>query len=209
MISNILRKLWDGAKNVNIVASIMGWSGLGKIIAGFAGSGFLGVWGVVDQLPGSIIALMVLAGFTGAIWAVNGVQWWRTRPEGIHVSTVTEISPPPIIPASGAYLSRLSLRMTDLVPDDHVIRDRIFEDCHLYGPAMMVHLGGNSFTHCEFYGRETAIFLEVPEDTEVIGAIGVENCIFRRCHFHSIGFILPPQNLATFRADILRHSHMN
>ena len=168
-IFQTFRRFWAWLKTVDLIGSVLDWSGLGKIIVGSAGRLGLGVWGLVDQLPGSVVALMVLVGGVGAIWAVNGIQWWRTASSpGVSFSPTATLQAPPaqsqtLPPQSGPYLRGLTIRLADLARDDTFIRDRTFEDCHLYGPAMLLLSGVGILAGCHFDATPEAICITISE----------------------------------------------
>lgn len=90
----------------------------------------------------------------------------------------------------GQTLRGLSIRIADLARDDFIIRGRTFEDCHIYGPACIAPLGTTFITGNSFDAPPDAVFIGVEQDN-ISGAIGVEDCVFRRCTFKRIGIIGP------------------
>lgn len=86
------------------------------------------------------------------------------------------------------HLTHRSFRIVDLVEDDDIIEGRIFEDCTIYGPAVLAPLNDNTFSHNTFEADPAAFLWQVAEDRDrVVGAIGLRRCIFRRCIFRRIG----------------------
>jgi hypothetical protein len=166
---------------------------------------------MLDHLPGSLIFLTILVGISGAIWAVNGVQWWRSAQVGIQMPRMEGQSPRLQLqttgpPELGSYLRGLSIRISDLAREDIVIRDRTFEDCYIYGPAILVPHGMGMFHECGFEGDTSSLFITIAEERSVIGVIALENCIFRRCHFRKIGFIVTPDIHERWVTDLAGHS---
>src|SRR5688572_10864091 len=93
-----------------------------------------------------------------------------------------------------------SFRIVDLVGLDSLITRRIFEDCTIYGPAVLVPLGSSMFEKNIFEGEPQALLWEIPEDrTQVEGAIGLVDCTFRRCIFRRIGIAGPRTVIDLFR----------
>ena len=85
-------------------------------------------------------------------------------------------------------LTHRSFRIVDLVSDDDIITGRTFEDCTIYGPAVLTLLNDVTMDSNTFEGSRDALFWELPEERErVIGAIGLRDCRFRRCVFRRIG----------------------
>ncbi len=86
-------------------------------------------------------------------------------------------------------LRDMNIRISDLAREEIVIRNRIFENCHIYGPAIIYPMKGtvisyNTFTEITLDG----VFV-VTLNKEVAGAIGLENCTITHCTLHKISFI--------------------
>jgi hypothetical protein len=101
---------------------------------------------------------------------------------------------------TASHLKGLSIRISDLVREDVVIRNKIFEDCHIYGPAFITPLKDTSFEYNNFEGSLESNLIEL-QNRAVLGTIGLDNCVFRRCFFHRIGIIGTPDFIAKFRKD--------
>lgn len=87
-----------------------------------------------------------------------------------------------------SYIDHRSFRMVDLASDYDLIEDKIFEDCTIYGPALIVPVNNMVFESNTFEGTPDALFWVIPDEQDrVIGAIGLNNCTFRRCIFRRIG----------------------
>ena len=88
------------------------------------------------------------------------------------------------------YLKGYNLRLEDLADAAQVIHDRTFEDCWIYGPAIVVGYSDNFFRHPTFLAKTfESLFLIVPDHTELTGAILLRNCTFINCHFMGVQFI--------------------
>ena len=90
-----------------------------------------------------------------------------------------------------SYLRGRSVYLLDLIPPGAkpIIRDRTFEDCEVRGPAMIALLGGGSISNSTFDGDIDSVFVEVADKRIILGAIGLQSCVFRRCRFTQIGII--------------------
>ena len=106
-------------------------------------------------------------------------------------------TPDELIPT---HLKGLSIRISDLVREDVVIRNKIFEDCHIYGPAFITPIKDTSLEYNNFEGSLESNLIEL-KNRAVLGTIGLDNCVFRRCFFHRIGIIGTPDIIAKFRKD--------
>lgn len=86
------------------------------------------------------------------------------------------------------HITNRSFRLVDLLNRNDLITGRTFEECTIYGPAVLAPLYKNIFDECIFEGDPNALIWEVPEErNQVIGAIGAQQCVFRRCNFRGIG----------------------
>jgi hypothetical protein len=86
------------------------------------------------------------------------------------------------------HVTHRSFRIVDLVGDDDLITEKTFEDCTIYGPAVLAPLDRMTFEHNSFEADPEALFWVIPEGrTRVVGAIGLIDCTFRRCIFRRIG----------------------
>jgi ABC-type glycerol-3-phosphate transport system permease component len=87
-------------------------------------------------------------------------------------------------------LKDLQINVADLVRSDIVVRNKTFENCYLYGPAIITPTGDyTTFSKNYFDAPADSIFITISEDRFVSGAIGFENCQFIGCHFVKIGII--------------------
>jgi hypothetical protein len=92
------------------------------------------------------------------------------------------------------------IRIALLAGDEGVIRDTAFERCDIKGPAVLAPMGETVIEHNHFEGDPDALLWEVPaQRTNVIGAVGVENCRFTGCHFLGVGLAGPTDFLKQFR----------
>lgn len=86
------------------------------------------------------------------------------------------------------HIVQRTFRIVDLAPNDDIIRGRTFEDCTIYGPAVLLPLDNVTLEDNTFEADLEAFFWELPEErTHVLGAVGLSECVFRRCIFRRIG----------------------
>jgi len=108
-------------------------------------------------------------------------------------------TPDELIPS---VLENMTIRISDLVREDHVIRNRIFKNCYIYGPAMIGVKNVNIFINSGIEGNYDITFIETTNKL-VIGVIEIQDCTFTDCHFRKIGFIGSPENIAKLKPQIL------
>jgi hypothetical protein len=91
---------------------------------------------------------------------------------------------------TASHLKGLTIRIADLVREDIVIRNKVFENCYIYGPATIFPIGKGRFLENVFDTNLDSIFI-ITNQKNLVGVIGVENCSFINCHFQRIAFIGP------------------
>ena len=71
-----------------------------------------------------------------------------------------------------------------------VLKDRVFTDCLIEGPAVMLVLPGTRFSHCQFDSDNDIrhILFTPVSPAKAIGALPLQNCVFERCRFVAVGF---------------------
>jgi hypothetical protein len=97
---------------------------------------------------------------------------------------------------SGRYISQQTFAVADLVLDGK-IEGRTFEDCEIYGPAVLVLSGVGQMYKCGF--DHPAAFITANQE-HVVGPILVKDCSFKQCRFHGVGFIGPEETIKKFKS---------
>ncbi len=93
---------------------------------------------------------------------------------------------------SASYYKDEDIYLFDLARRRALIKDKTFEDCHIRGPAVAAVMFGTDFIDCTFAeGSDHDALIWRPDMSRsgYLGAIGLENCIFRRCNFVTIGLL--------------------
>lgn len=101
------------------------------------------------------------------------------------------------------YVRRKTLRLCDLVSDRApVLEDRYFDECKIYGPAVIMSAGITTITQCEIFtaGTSPADAFWVT-DRHLVGGIVVRNCTFKRCELYYLGFAGSRRDLERFMRD--------
>lgn len=112
----------------------------------------------------------------------------------------------------GHYISKKTFRLVD-VSVDGKIYDRTFEDCVIYGPAVVAASGYQNHYNCEYVARTSVDQINWLLDQEIQagktsldavpeGAIVVENCAFKRCRFVKVGFLATKESAAEFARTV-------
>jgi len=84
------------------------------------------------------------------------------------------------------------VRIAELTVNTSMLIGYEFTNCRIVGPAVLVPLGNTSLQHIDFNGSLDAIFWEIlPERQEVLGGVGVQDCLFSSCRMDDIGIAGP------------------
>ncbi len=95
-----------------------------------------------------------------------------------------------------------SIRLTEIVGADSVIRSQRFEKCTLRGPAIVILLDSTTIAGCSWDAPgPDGLFWPIDDEREVIvGAVGLADCQFIQCRFTNVGIAAKRQDLPALRA---------
>ena len=198
----------------------------------------MATWGYVENLPGSVVATLALIVVVVLLWAWNAYTWRRIyavkkTEKDESTSSVLDIPSEKScrnIPdneinrprASHDDLSRetiftgktLALHDLPMIRSHKgcVIKGITFDDCIIYGPAMIKTIEGCFFSECDFgipvdpKGYD-ALRLNVPKSKKwLVGIFYLDRCVFKNCSFRFIGFADRKENLDEFFQEITKPS---
>lgn len=80
-----------------------------------------------------------------------------------------------------------------------VIKDKVFRDCMIEGPAVLLPLGSCNFDGCNMgdaQGDIRNLLLQPMGPQKVTGTVAFQNCQFINCQFVRVGFTGTPDFLA-------------
>lgn len=104
------------------------------------------------------------------------------------------------------YIADLARELADASWVTTVISSRAFEDCRIYGPAVLVPLStgeivGKTFDNdCKFMDGINIAWLGRPEEHPgFVGTIGLEDCVFRKCRFEQCGVLVSQKDYDRLR----------
>ena len=113
---------------------------------------------------------------------------------------------------TGSYVKGQQFRIA-LLAEANEIRNRIFEDCVIHGPAVLMHSGYADHKDCTYalppplsrknlhwimkFEKDKTQLSEMP-----IGAILIRKCTFKQCTFVGIGFVGTEASAAEFEATL-------
>lgn len=105
-------------------------------------------------------------------------------------------TPEALIPLT---LKDMNIRLSDLTRESPTIRDRTFENCHIYGPAV-IHSAGSTIIFNNEWDVTSESALVITTNEKVSGAILFKDCIIKNCVLHGISFIGSESQIAQIRA---------
>ena len=182
-----------------------------KLIFGSAYLIMISIITEIDKIPWTYRIVIITLALTACVWLIDGVitLWHRYgKGYGIKIMSGEEIekkdikfSKPEQI--TGHALNGHTIDMNDLTRKTNVIDGRTFENCHIYGPAMITFtnqiVSGAMF---EVPNNDLdALLIDVGKGAgkRIPGVIGFHNCIIKNCTFHNIGIIATADVLESIR----------
>lgn len=99
---------------------------------------------------------------------------------------------------SGKYINGHSFNILDVVHDGK-IENRHFEDCDIYGPAVLFVDGIGHLVDLTFDKPKEGVFIAINQPY-ALGPIHVLNCTFKNIRLHRIGLIGTEQDRIKFMA---------
>ncbi|MBN2128441.1 MAG: hypothetical protein JW741_03055 [Sedimentisphaerales bacterium] len=96
-------------------------------------------------------------------------------------------------------LKDLSIRLADLTREDFVIRKKTFENCHIYGPAIILPKGTTTILRATFEKSPDISFLET-SNKKVWGAVTLYDCTIIDCALHKISIMGSAEQIARWKA---------
>jgi hypothetical protein len=93
------------------------------------------------------------------------------------------------------------IRLAQIADDEATIEEAEFTDCDLLGPAVVL-VDETTVSECGWGGTSDSVFWPVPDGREVMGALRLYRCIFKRCQFRNIGIVATPDDVAQMRSEM-------
>ena len=92
-----------------------------------------------------------------------------------------------------------SVQLTNLAALEDLIDGYTFENCEIVGPAVVVLLGQTRVTGCHWAGDADAIIWPAHGREQVVGAIGLKDCVLTDCELFRIGILVPDEQMGAVR----------
>lgn len=209
----MFRKAWSwirGLSDLVTLAEFAGSLGLAGFLA-IVGQGAIGaalqLSPVLRLLLSVCIFLVVLAAALAVLKAVLEKRPAQSVPQDSSVPA----GPYPFLEPheySNQYFKNRSINIAEFAQregkagdyNNAVVKNRVFEDCRIYGPAVFypkavpdilaqVFVGGSKWSE----GRNRVFWIPCPKNhPDLVGIIGLEDCIFRDCRFTQVGVLCGP-----------------
>lgn len=194
-----MRKIIKCLREAEWVISLLDWLGrigwLNTTIALISGVAMM-IWARIGDLPAPVIVTLGLVLFATVLvifWVATSLAQRSKKPssaEGLSPRELDKQIGPQIIDPQETYFSKKRIRLADLIFEGSLhVESKTFEDCYIYGPAMVSLQSDARLDHCTLNGDPGAIFTIIEPGQTVQGIILIDGCVFRRCTFLYIGFL--------------------
>jgi HAMP domain-containing protein len=170
------------------------------------------IWAFVKNEPVYYIIPIAAVTFAAVFWIANTIRERSRAPQKIDLGAPTPPQPQPqIINPLKNYFSQELIRVADLVVmGQPIIEGKVFEDCILYGPAVitLMHDRPGIMENCSLEGPPNLddIFFEAQKGRYLGGVIGLRGCTLRRCRIVKICIVGPKEEIEAAKRGIqVRH----
>lgn len=85
---------------------------------------------------------------------------------------------------------------------DCVLRSHTFENCGIYGPAVLLWAKGGKIDRCSFPPFDIDAWLWVQPHHRVTGVVVIEDCTFENCRFENVVWMGPQSFVDALKASI-------
>jgi hypothetical protein len=203
---------WQAASDADTALSWLARLGLLKIVIPLASAGATLAIGFLAGFRWPFVLLGAFGVALAALWFWNGLLYRSNQRQlrdliqsgtlhsGAPETPKPEASPheleQPAIRRRLFWIADL-VRATDKAP---IIHDRTFEDCDIYGPAVIAPLMGTTLTGNSLSASSAdEAFIELSPGREIYGVIGLERCSVRGCRLFKMSLAGDQESVARMR----------
>jgi hypothetical protein len=158
-------------------------------------------------------------------WPITGVELWEKAP-GTQIEFGPKVTRIGGIQISGSFMSDIGgagihldlppgvgglafhdedIILSDLVSADSPVLDRMsLRECRIFGPAVLVPVGGTQLKNSSLGGPPQSVLWPLPDLQTVVGAIVASGCVFDGCEFFNVGFGMPPDQIPALRGELTK-----
>lgn len=122
-------------------------------------------------------------------------HFYNKEPKQLNFATPDSLTSP--------VLRNMDIRISDLVREDFTIRNKTFENCRIYGPAIITLTSGNVISHNKFMEVDIEGTFIVTTNNAILNAIALEGCIITNCTLHKISFIGNSEQIGLIKKDAI------
>jgi hypothetical protein len=99
-----------------------------------------------------------------------------------------------------SVLRNRDIRLADLTREDFTIRNKTFDNCHIYGPAIMC--ARDCIITGIIFERSLESSLITTTNKHISGAILLDNCVMKDCTLHRVSFIGTQEQISRIKANV-------
>lgn len=93
-----------------------------------------------------------------------------------------------------------TVRLSDLAVLEDIIDGVSMTNCEIHGPAVVLLIGNTRITGCHWSGDADGIIWPAHGRDQVVGAIGLKDCIITDSQFFRVGVLVPDEQMTAVRA---------
>ena len=165
----------------------------------------LNMGGVMNPLWGGVLIGMVIFWGTMAIFSNKALlkrfpgllEWMPFLDPSGGFATAEQLT--------GKFIQGQTFNIS-LLAHEGLISERSFDDCDIYGPAILFLSGVGNISESTFAGNQDNLYVTV-ENTIPAGAIHAKGCSFKRCRFHRISIASSKEGIKKFKPGITADPH--
>jgi len=124
----------------------------------------------------------------------------------LYVNKPTKIVIPFATPDEliSSNLQNKSFRIVDLAREDFIVRNKTFDNCHIYGPASIRLKGKSVMINSSIEGESPIVesHFIVTTNKYAYGPVVLQDCVIKNCTFHKISFMGSETQIAKFKASL-------
>ncbi|MBI3750365.1 MAG: hypothetical protein HY263_01755 [Chloroflexi bacterium] len=167
------------------------------------------ITGLASLIPSAVPVPLLVGLFIGTFAVVLALtlvllrRAFPARPSLKLADAPTTEAPPAVqvLDQTQTYFKGLHFRITDLAVREPILRDKVFEDCAIFGPAVLVLSEHVALGVTVMAERPSDMLFTLEPGRKVMGPIIVENCVFRRCRFVNIGLMADAEGIKQLLGD--------
>lgn len=213
----LFARMWQGARAADVTLSLgdvalriigisTGLSAVAGLVTWFVGNPYAAlVVGLATWIAIAILLLLIMTRRTEPGASPESV----IRPESTNIDTEEPLPQESLAyEPEGAYFKEQPVYIADLARKDIELKGKTFEDCQIFGPAIIApYYGSWPFYKCTWAedDPDNLLWEGILSREKYVGVIGIEtDCTFRRCHFVRVGILVNEETYKRLKAGTMR-----